>query len=103
MWRGLASLGADEAHVESLVKKTHEFTHGSVWAVRLAFTEAGAQFYYKTLPIRSWQKFADWNGEAEPLKRWADKPEDERAAIGMGLYFVNEGWERDKKVYDEES
>jgi hypothetical protein len=42
------------------------------------------------IPIRSWQKYVDWNGSKKRLASYKKRveSEDELAAIGMGLYWL---------------
>jgi hypothetical protein len=43
------------------------------------------------IPVKSWQKYVDWNGERTRLCEYENhvESEDELAAIGMGLWYVN--------------
>jgi hypothetical protein len=40
------------------------------------------------IPVQSWQKYVDWNGERKILATYKVESEDEQAAIGMGLYYT---------------
>lgn len=82
-------LSPNEIHIEQLVRNTHIYTHWSVSVIALSMFRRNVQVD-ADVPISSWQKFTDWQGEKAPLKsyrRWV-KSEDELAAIGMGLWHT---------------
>ncbi len=82
-------LSPNEIHIEQLVRNTHIYTHWSVSVIALSMFRRNVQVD-ADIPISSWQKFTDWQGEKAPLKsyrRWV-KSEDELAAIGMGLWHT---------------
>lgn len=78
----------DEVHIEQLPRSCHIYTHYSVCAAAIAFAGRGISIC-GDIPIQSWQKAVDWNGEREALKTYKVASEDELAAIGMGLYYVS--------------
>jgi len=106
-------LGAEEVHIEQLVRNTHVFTHWSVAIIgcALGFSSCSGQVS-ADIPINAWQKASGWERSAlnklqkrkwegareearealthSPLAEYVDRVSslDELAAIGMGLYFV---------------
>ena len=82
-------LSPNEIHIEQLVRNTHIYTHWSVSVIALSMFRRNVQVD-ADVPIASWQKFADWKGEKEPLKVYKRRvtSEDELAAIGMGLWHT---------------
>lgn len=77
-----------EVHIEQLVRNTHIYTHYSVCAIGIAF--AGAECKVAgDIPIQSWQAHVDWKGKRSALEAYQVSSEDEQAAIGMGLYYMD--------------
>lgn len=80
----------EEVHIEQLPRSCHIYTHYSVCAAGIAFA-SGSCTVCGDIPIQSWQKAVDWNGERKALEAYKVSSEDELAAIGMGLYYTNKG------------
>jgi uncharacterized protein with HEPN domain len=83
----------DAVYIEQLVRRTHIYTHYSVGVIGAA-TAGISKDVQGNIPIRPWQKFTDWHGKKAPLRSYANlvDSEDELAAIGMGLYWIGEGY-----------
>lgn len=76
-------------HVEQLPRSCHIYTHYSVGIIGAALCQTGAQVK-GDVPIKAWQKHANWKAR---LKDWAKegyKSEDEFAAVCMGKYWLAE-------------
>jgi len=82
--------GFDQAdvHIEQLPRQCHHYTHWSVGVIGVAFEDDNI---LADLPVQSWQKYAEWKGERLPLKPYLESvsTDDELAAIGMGLWYLN--------------
>lgn len=80
---------AEEVHIEQLVRNTHIYTHWSVSVIAIALHHSGCNIF-ADVPITSWQKHTDWQGEKAPLNSYKGRvsSEDELAAIGMGLWHT---------------
>lgn len=83
------SLDYEEIHIEQLVRNTHIYTHWSVSVIATALYHSGCNIF-ADIPIASWQKHTDWQGEKKILDGYKRrvKSEDELAAIGMGLWHT---------------
>lgn len=84
----------DEVHIEQLVRNTHIFTHYSVAIIGAALQQGykdNARTVDADVPISSWQAYTRWHKDKEILKPYIRlvESEDQLAAIGMGLYWVN--------------
>lgn len=79
----------EEVHIEQLVRNTHIYTHWSVSVIAIALHHSGCNIF-ADIPIASWQKYTDWQGERKLLDSYKRglKSEDELAAIGMGLWHT---------------
>lgn len=77
-----------EVHIEQLPRRCHIYTHYSVAVAGIAFASSDCQVW-GDIPVKAWQKYTDWHGERAMLKGYTVQTEDELAAIGMGLYYVN--------------
>lgn len=77
-----------EVHIEQLPRRCHIYTHYSVAVAGIAFASSDCQVW-GDIPVKAWQKHTDWHGERAMLKGYDVQTEDELAAIGMGLYYVN--------------
>ncbi len=77
-----------EVHIEQLVRNTHIFTHYSVSAIGIAFASPKCKVA-GDIPIQSWQAHVDWKGKRTALETYKVSSEDEQAAIGMGLYYID--------------
>lgn len=79
----------EEVHIEQLVRNTHIYTHWSVSVIAIALHHSGCSIF-ADVPISSWQKYTDWQGEKTPLDSYKRRvtSEDELAAIGMGLWHT---------------
>jgi len=84
----IANYRPEEVHIEQLVRFTHIYTHWSVAVIGIAFVSGGCTVD-ADIPITSWQRYCDWHGEKERLQAYKGRPDDEQAAIGMGLWYVN--------------
>lgn len=89
------SLPIDEVFIEQLPRMCHHYTHWSVSIIGHALYGFTSKIE-SCVPVKSWQKFVGWDGKygdkyakegPEPLVTPAS--EDERAAIAMGYYWVN--------------
>lgn len=80
----------EEVHIEQLPRSCHIYTHYSVCAAAIAIVSPSCSVA-GDIPISSWQKAVDWNGERAALAAYQERvsSEDELAAIGMGLWYVN--------------
>lgn len=80
----------DECYIEQLPRRCHHYTHWSVAVIGLAASLSGA-VTASDIPVPSWQKYCDWRGKQAPLRFYKKKvgSEDELAAIGMGLFWVD--------------
>ncbi len=87
----------DEVHIERLVRTTHIYTHYSVGVIA-AVLWLYSDHVDAAVSITSWQKYVDWKGKQKRLAPYKQKvgSEDELAAIGMGIYWVNEGHRKEK-------
>jgi hypothetical protein len=81
---------AGEVHIEQLPRRCHIYTHWSVSVIGLALWSFRCGVV-ADVPVRSWQRFADWHGAKAPLEAYKGRvaSEDELAAIGMGLWWVS--------------
>lgn len=82
----------DEMHIEQLPRRCHHYTHWSVGVIGSAGAVREATVVAADIPVQSWQKACDWKGKRVQLKKSLLHPvssEDEEAAVGMGLYYVN--------------
>ncbi len=77
----------EEVHIEQLPRSCHIYTHYSVCAAAIAFA-SGKCTVAGDIPVQSWQKYVDWNGERKILATYKVESEDQQAAIGMGLYYT---------------
>jgi hypothetical protein len=80
----------DEVHIEKMVAKT---AIECKWSVGVIGSVFGCIAHVDDgVPIQSWQKFCDWKGDRQKLRRYYKRvhSEDELAAIGMGLWYVKE-------------
>lgn len=79
----------DEVHIEQLVRNTHIYTHWSVGVIGTIMS-VHSKTVAGDIPIQSWQKHVDWKDKRRKLKKYGHivKSEDELAAIGMGLWYV---------------
>lgn len=79
-----------EVHIELLPRTCHIYTHYSVGVIGLVFAARGSTVA-GDIPVKSWQKAVEWEGARTPLAPYKDAvhSEDELAAIGMGLFYVN--------------
>lgn len=79
-----------EVHIERLVRMTHIYTHYSVGVLMCAF--AGIRGPVSgDVNIKSWQKHVAWCHERARLTEYKARveSEDELAAVGMGLYYLD--------------
>ncbi len=79
----------DEVHIEQLVRNTHIYTHWSVAAIGIVFASRGIPVA-ADIPISSWQAYCKWRAGQAPLEAYQGRQEDERSAIGQGLWYVNQ-------------
>ncbi len=81
-----------EVHIEQLVRNTHIYTHWSVGVIGAALRQFTDTEVYADISISSWQKFAEWKGEREPLAAdvFEVDSEDELAARAMGRFWFAE-------------
>ena len=96
-YKSITDLGIDEVHIEQLVRNTHIYTHWSVAVIGLALYLQCANVD-GDIPIKSWQKYVEWEKVKDPkgikvgkkLGAYQEKvgSEDELAAIGMGLWYL---------------
>ena len=79
-----------EVHVEQLPRNCHIFCHYAVCAAGIAFVSPTCSVA-GDIPVSSWQKHVDWNGERASLEAYTGGlgSDDEAAAIGMGLWYVD--------------
>jgi hypothetical protein len=95
-YRDIVDCDIDEVHIEQLVRNTHIYTHWSVAVIGIAlYLQCGS--VDANIPIQSWQKHNGWRkakggvevGKVLETYRKKVSSEDELAAIGMGLFWVN--------------
>ena len=84
----LTKLEIEEVHIEQLPRSCHIYTHYSVAIIGMPFAHKHCSVV-GDIPISSWQKHCDWNGEREILKAHKVSSEDELAAIAMGLWYID--------------
>lgn len=84
-----SSFNLDEVHIEQLPRRCHHFTHWSAGVIGCTL-QAFASTVDADIPVRSWQKHANWDDIEDSWKKRGLKSEDELAAICMGEYWVNE-------------
>jgi hypothetical protein len=79
---------AEEVHIEQFGGRPHHLLHWSVGVIGTAL-KTDTNVVKQDVPVKAWQKFVDWEGSRELLVDSPVNTEDELAAIGMGLYWVN--------------
>lgn len=84
-----ARLRADEVRVEQFGGKVHHLVLFSVGVI-LAAAELEGSAASQSIPVASWQSYTDWHGDKLLLRDYDVFSEDERAAIGMGLWYLKE-------------
>lgn len=79
----------DEVHIEQLPRRCHHYTHWSVGVIGTAIVPHCTNIK-ADIPVPSWQKHCEWKSGAKRVKALAGRvgSEDELAAIGMGLWYV---------------
>lgn len=86
----LARYHPEEVHIELLVRTVHIHT---LWSVGMLVTVCSnfCNNVNADIPISSWQKYTNWKTTKARLKTYKGRveSEDQLAAIGMGLYYVN--------------
>jgi len=78
-----------EVHFELLPRRCHIYTHWSVGCIGAALWTPDVTLIKDDIAVTSWQKYCDWHGGKERLADHKGRQNDELAAIGMGLYYVN--------------
>lgn len=85
----------DEVHIENVMpspnmgrtKKMFPLYY-SMGVIMARIAELDIPIYID-LQVKSWQKYVDWKGKRKPLKKYKTNSEDELAALGMALWYVN--------------
>jgi len=90
-YKQTATIKLDEVHIEQLPRNCHVYTHWSVGVIGSSLADICSDIR-ADIPIQSWQKFCEWKSKRTPLVSYQGrvKSEDELAAIGMGLYWVDQ-------------
>ena len=76
-----------EVHIEKLPRRCHHYTMWSVGVIGHALTRLTLNIK-DDVPVKSWQKHANWQRESDVWKRLGYSSEDEFAAICMGYWYI---------------